>query len=258
MKEKRKTLVKFSEVHKRFGSLQVIKDLNFKVPEGEVVSFIGLSGCGKSTTLRIIAGLEEVDKGTVEKKFNNLGFIFQEPRLLPWKTVLDNICFVLKDRISDKVERQEIALHYLNLMELTQFKDYYPAQLSGGMKSRVSVARALAIDPDIILMDEPFSDIDFPLRLVLIDSLKDILEKESKTVIYVTHDIRDALLLSDRIYVLTARPMQLKEELFISEEVRDINNPKFSELERYVINLLKEELEIKRLDEMRAESKVIK
>jgi NitT/TauT family transport system ATP-binding protein len=123
------------------------------------------------------------------------------------------------------------------------------------MKSRVSVARALAIDPDIILMDEPFSDIDFPLRLVLIDSLKEILEKESKTVIYVTHDIRDALLLSDRIYVQTARPMQLKEELFISEEVRDINNPKFSELERYVINLLKEELEIKRFDEMRAEAK---
>lgn len=143
-------------------------------------------------------------------------------------------------------------------MKLIQFKDYYPAQLSGGMKSRVSVARALAIDPDIILMDEPFSDIDFPLRLVLIDSLKRILEKESKTVIYVTHDIRDALLLSDRIYVLTARPMQLKEELFISEEVRDINNPKFSELERYGINLLKEELGIKRFDEMRAESKVIK
>lgn len=101
MKEERKIVVKFSGVHKRFGSLQVIKDLNFNVSKGEVVSFIGLSGCGKSTTLRIIAGLEEVDKGTVERKFNNLGFIFQEPRLLPWKTVLDNICFVLKDRISD-------------------------------------------------------------------------------------------------------------------------------------------------------------
>jgi NitT/TauT family transport system ATP-binding protein len=258
MKEERKTVVKFSGVHKKFGSLEVIKNLNFKVSEGEVVSLIGLSGCGKSTTLRIIAGLEEVDKGAVEKRFNNLGFIFQEPRLLPWRTVLDNICFVLKDRIPNKIKRQEIALHYLNLMKLIQFKDYYPAQLSGGMKSRVSVARALAIDPDIILMDEPFSDIDFPLRLVLIDSLKEILEKEPKTVIYVTHDIRDALLLSDRIYVLTARPMYLKEELFISEESRDINNPKFSELERYVIKLLKEELGIKRLDEISPESKVIK
>lgn len=236
-----RTIVKLSGVEKAFDSLEVIKNLNFQVLEGEVVSLIGLSGCGKSTTLRIVANLENTDKGSIKRGFKRLAFIFQEPRLLPWRTALENILFVLKDRISNKIERQQIALHYLELMKLDQFKNYYPDQLSGGMKQRISVARALAINPDIILMDEPFSDLDLPLRLLLIDNLQEILKKESKTAIYVTHDIRESLLLSDRIYILTTKPMQVKEKLYISTEMKKMGNPKFSELEDHIINLLKED-----------------
>lgn len=236
------TIVKLSGVSKSFSSLEVIRRLDLAVREREVVSLIGPSGCGKSTTLRIIAGLEQSDGGSIERGFKWPAFIFQEPRLLSWRTALQNVLFVLNDRVPDQAERQQIASHYLELMGLGEFKNYYPAQLSGGMKRRVSIARALAIEPDLILMDEPLSDLDLPLRLVLIDNLREILKEEPRTVIYVTHDIRDALLLSDRIYVLTAKPMRVREELSIDSAMeRRMSNPELLKLEGRVIEFLKEE-----------------
>lgn len=237
-----KTVVRLAGVSKAFGALEVIRGLDLVVREREVVSLIGPSGCGKSTTLRIIAGLERSDKGNVKQDFERPAFIFQDPRLLPWRTALENVCFVLKDRLSDPKERRRIAEHHLGLMGLTDFESYYPSQLSGGMKRRVAIARALAIEPDLILMDEPLSDLDLPLRLLLIDNLVEILRREPRTVIYVTHDIREALLLSHRIYVLTARPMQVKEELAIEEGLkRRMRNPQLLELEARVLEFLKEE-----------------
>ena len=242
MATRMKTIVKLIGVNKSFGSLEVIQGLNLTIKEGEVVSLIGLSGCGKSTALRFIAGLEQVNGGIIEKGFSRPAFIFQEPRLLPWRTALDNILFVLKDRIPDPAEAERVAMHYLGLMKLERFRDYYPAQLSGGMKQRTSMARALAIKPDLILMDEPFADLDLPLRLMFVNDLQKILKKGSETVIFVTHDIRDALLLSDRIYVLTAEPMQVKEELSIDKGTRlKMNDPQFIDLEEHLIDLLKEE-----------------
>jgi ABC-type nitrate/sulfonate/bicarbonate transport system ATPase subunit len=237
-----KKIIELTAVRKSFDSLEVIENLNMTVTQNEVISLVGLSGCGKTTALRIVAGLEK-SEGIVERKFTSPAFIFQEPRLLPWKTALDNIIFVLFDRVSNQDKREKIAKRYLSLMAIDQFGDYYPSQLSGGMRKRISIARALAIEPDLLLMDEPFSDLDFPLRLLLIDNLKDILKVESRTVLYVTHDIREALLFSHRLYILTNKPMQVKEELFIHEKVRKqgMDNPEFIKLERYVINLLKEE-----------------
>jgi ABC-type nitrate/sulfonate/bicarbonate transport system ATPase subunit len=237
-----KKIVELSGVSKSFNSLKVIENLNMIVIQNEIISLVGPSGCGKTTALRIIAGLER-SEGIIEKNFTRAAFIFQEPRLLPWRTALDNIIFVLFDRISNQDKREKIAKQYLNLMAIDKFGDYYPSQLSGGMKKRVSIARALAIEPDLILMDEPFSDLDFPLRMLLIDHLKQILKRESKTVLYVTHDIRDALLVSHRLYILTSKPMQVKEELSIHEKIREqgIDNPEFLKLERYVIKFLKEE-----------------
>ncbi|MBN2395232.1 MAG: ABC transporter ATP-binding protein [Candidatus Atribacteria bacterium] len=237
-----KKMIELSNVSKSFHSLKVIKKLNINVKEGEVVSLVGPSGCGKTTTLRMIAGLER-SEGQIKRDFNHPAFIFQEPRLLPWKTVLDNILFVLFDRISSQDKMVKIATYYLKLMAIDQFGGYYPAQLSGGMRKRVAIARALAIEPDLILMDEPFSDIDFPLRLLIIDHLDEILKKEGKTVLYVTHDIREALLVSHRLYILTNKPMQVKEELFIQRNLRKrgIENSDFHELEKHVIEILKEE-----------------
>jgi ABC-type nitrate/sulfonate/bicarbonate transport system ATPase subunit len=237
-----KKIVELSGVNKSFNSLKVIENLNIFISQNEVVSLVGPSGCGKTTILRIISGLEKSD-GTVKRKFTKPAFIFQEHRLLPWKTARDNVNFVLFDRVAKQDERNKIAKKYLHLMAIDKFADYYPSQLSEGMKKRIAIARALAIDPDLILMDEPFSDLDFPLRLLLIDLFKEILRKESKTVIYVTHDIREALLFSHRLYVLTRKPMKVKEELHIKEKVRQygIDNPEFVKLERHVIEFLKEE-----------------
>lgn len=242
MEKRLKKIIELTAVRKSFDSLKVIENLNMTVTQNEVISLVGPSGCGKTTALKIIAGLER-SEGVIERNFTRPAFIFQEPRLLPWGTALANIIFVLFDRISSQKKREKIAKRYLSLMAIDQFGDYYPSQLSGGMKKRISIARALAIEPDLILMDEPFSDLDFPLRLLLIDHLKEILKAESRTVLYVTHDIREALLFSHRLYILTNKPMQVKEELFIHEKVRKqgMDNPEFIKLERHVIKLLKEE-----------------
>jgi ABC-type nitrate/sulfonate/bicarbonate transport system ATPase subunit len=237
-----KKIIELVAVRKSFNALKVIENLNITVNQNEVISLVGPSGCGKTTALKIIAGLER-SEGIVEKNFTRPAFIFQEPRLLPWKTALDNIIFVLFDRVPKQDRREKIARRYLSLMGIDKFGGYYPSQLSGGMKKRVSIARALAIEPDLILMDEPFSDLDFPLRLLLIDHIKEILKVESRTVLYITHDIREALLFSHRLYILTNKPMQVKEELFIHDKVRKqgIDNPEFIKLERHVIKFLKEE-----------------
>jgi NitT/TauT family transport system ATP-binding protein len=235
-------LVELSQVSKSFGPLQVIHRLDLTIDRQDVISLIGPSGCGKSTTLRVIAGLEQVDMGMVKRRFSQPAFVFQEPRLLPWQTALENIQFVLYDRVPDREERQRIVNHYLELMGLEKFARFYPAQLSGGMKKRVSIARALAIEPDLILMDEPLSDLDLPLRLLLIENLRRILIEDSRTVVYVTHDIRDALLLSHNIYVLTAKPMTIKNTIHIHTGMdRKMSNPELLKLEGQVIESLEEE-----------------
>ncbi|MGM0641674.1 MAG: ATP-binding cassette domain-containing protein, partial [Thermotogota bacterium] len=158
-------MLSLENIHKKFDDNIILKNLSIDVQRGKIVGIIGPSGCGKSTILKIISGLEKLNKGEIKKQFNNLGYIFQEPNLLKWFTVYENIEIILKDKIKDKNKRKKIIKDSLKKVELMNYKEYYPDELSGGMKQRVSIARAVANDPDLFLMDEPFSNLDFRLKV---------------------------------------------------------------------------------------------
>lgn len=206
-------VVQFERVTKNFGRLAVISELSGKLFPGEIVSLVGPSGCGKSTLLRLVAGMDAPSGGEIRRHIEpeQIGFVFQNVRLLPWKTALQNVTFVLRDRYLATWQQDACARKALARVGLTEFHDYFPPQLSGGMQKRVAIARALSIDPQLLLFDEPFSDLDLPLRMLLIQDIHRLLKTNHKTAIYVTHDVREALMLSDRLYVLSARPAHILE-----------------------------------------------
>ena len=195
-----------------FGEITAIRDFSLEVAEGEFVCIVGPSGCGKSTFLRILAGLDHATAGDVRilpgadprKPLNNV--VFQEYAIFPWKTVLDNVAFGLEMRGIAKQERYHVARDWIDRVGLRKFADYYPHQISGGMKQRVSIARALANDPEVLLMDEPLGALDAQTRTVLQEELLRIWEANRKTVVYITHSIDEAALLGDRVVLMTAHP----------------------------------------------------
>jgi NitT/TauT family transport system ATP-binding protein len=198
------------------GTLQVLSDVNLALQERTFTCLVGPSGCGKSTLLRIVDGLIEPDSGEVviggqrvTSPSLDRGFVFQNFNLLPWRTVVANVEFGLENLGVKKKERRLRAMEILNLVQLDGFEDYYPGQLSGGMQQRVGLARALAIEPEILLMDEPFGSVDDQTRMLLQDELLRIWQRSQKTVIFVTHDIEEALFLGDRIVVMCARPSRI-------------------------------------------------
>jgi len=193
--------------------LVVLDNISFAVEDKEFVCILGSSGCGKTTLLRLIAGLDEAKSGAIildgteiHGTSPKVGMVFQEYSLFPWRTVIDNIAFGLEMRGVQKEERYRVADHYLQLVNLTQFRNSYPTELSGGMRQRVAVARALALDPVLLLMDEPFGALDAQTRNMLQKELLEIWEKTKKTIIFITHSVDEAVFLSDRIIVLTPRP----------------------------------------------------
>jgi len=167
-----KPLVALHEVYKSFHHLPVLEGIACDVKEGEVVSLVGPSGCGKSTLLRLMSGVETPDRGQVERRFRRVGFVFQEPRLLPWRTALENVALVLLETVPDREHREARVRDLLARVGLDGFEAYHPAQLSGGMRQRVSIARALAVEPDFLLLDEPFAGLDFALRMRMIEFLR--------------------------------------------------------------------------------------
>jgi NitT/TauT family transport system ATP-binding protein len=202
------------------GDLKVLNDVTFSLEAGTFACLVGPSGCGKSTLLRIVDGLIAPDTGEVviageRVKAPSLdrGFVFQHFNLLPWRTVQGNVEFGLENLGVGKEERRRRAEAVISLVDLEGFERYYPAQLSGGMQQRVGLARALAIEPSILLMDEPFGSVDDQTRMLLQDELLKIWEQSQKTVIFVTHDIEEALYLGDRIVVMRARPSQVSRIL---------------------------------------------
>jgi NitT/TauT family transport system ATP-binding protein len=198
------------------GEVEALKNIDLSVDEGEFLCIIGPSGCGKSTLLRILAGLYQQSAGDVLVHRNGASnrptnaVVFQEYAIFPWRTVSDNVAFGLEMRGIASRKRAERTVEYLNKVGLTQFANHYPYQLSGGMKQRVALARALATDPEILLMDEPFGALDAQTRAVLQEELLRIWEDEKKTVVYVTHSIEEAIMLGDRVVLMTARPGQIK------------------------------------------------
>jgi ABC-type nitrate/sulfonate/bicarbonate transport system ATPase subunit len=208
-------MITFSQVSKSFDSLQVLRDVSFRVGQGEIVAVVGPSGVGKTTILRLIAGLVTPDAGTVEVADPRLGYVFQEPRLLPWRTALDNVAGPLRAKGATKDEARAAAAGWLARVELAGFEHYHPAELSGGMAQRVSIARAFAVEPRLLLMDEPFSNMDVELKAQLLVLSQKLMRELGTTVVYVTHELLEALQLADRILELT--PARTIRELDLSD-----------------------------------------
>jgi NitT/TauT family transport system ATP-binding protein len=211
--------------HSGSDDLKVLDDISLVFEGGAFTAVIGPSGCGKSTLLRIIDGLLPPDSGavviggeTVRAPSLDRGFVFQQFNLLPWRTVIGNIEFGLENLGVKKDERRRRAEEVLRLVQLEGFERSFPGQLSGGMQQRVGLARALALDPSILLMDEPFGSVDDQTRMLLQDELLEIWERDQKTVVFVTHDIEEALYLADRIVVMRARPSRVTRTLDVPFE----------------------------------------
>ena len=207
-------IVEVRNIAKTYDSgVEALRDVTLALPRGELSTFLGPSGCGKTTLLKIIAGLISPSEGEVWVKGNKVSgpgperaFVFQDFALLPWASVLRNVAFGLELRGVPRDEREEIARKYITEVGLSSFESRYPHQLSGGMKQRVGLARALAINADIVLMDEPFSSVDEQTRRKFQEELLDLLKINQKTVIFVTHSIEEAAYLSDQIILLSQRP----------------------------------------------------
>jgi len=208
-------MITFEHVSKAFDSLKVLDDLSLHIAADQIVGVVGPSGVGKTTILKLITGIVLPDAGTVRVAEGSVGYVFQEPRLLPWRTALDNVAAPLRAQGLDKKEARSAAARWLERVELDGFEHYHPAELSGGMAQRVSIARALAAEPRILLMDEPFSNMDVTLKGSLIAILQGIIKERQTTAVYVTHELTEALQLADRIVELT--PDHRLRELDLSD-----------------------------------------
>jgi NitT/TauT family transport system ATP-binding protein len=236
--------------------LTAFEDISFQVRSGEFVCILGPSGCGKTTLLRTIAGLESQTEGELVVRTSRangnpgIGMVFQEQALFPWMTVYDNLAFILENNPNfAKAEIPAIVNEFLAKVGLEKFARYYPHQLSGGMKQRVSIARGFATRPEILLMDEPFVFLDFQTRLHLHALLLSLWQSHQKTVLFVTHDIEEAVLLAGRVIVMSARPGKIKKTIDINlDRPRDIfavrQTKPFLDYIHVITGLLKEEMQL--------------
>lgn len=205
------TLISIKNINKRYNNKVIFQDFQIDFYKNKVNCIIGKSGCGKSTLLNIISGIiENDDEEFISIESYGLSYIFQEDRLIDWLTVEENISLVV-NKIYDKKEREELCNKYLDLVGIKEYKKYYPQMLSGGLRQRVNIARSLIYPSKIIIMDEPFKSIDVINKEIIMNNLKEILKQENRTVLFVTHDIEEALILSDKIYVLGNSPVQIKK-----------------------------------------------
>ena len=230
--------------------INAIENIDLTVNDGEFVCLVGPSGCGKSTLLNILAGLDNPTKGQVVlngRQIIGTGpdriMVFQENALFPWMKVIDNVEFGLKIAKVEKIKRREIAMQYLDMMQLTKYAEAYVYQLSGGMKQRVSIARALVLDPEVLLMDEPFAALDSQTRDLLLVELQLIWAKTNKTIIFVTHNITESVCLGDRVVVFTNRPGKVKKNIKIDyRRPRLTEDDNLKDFQRQVLYELKSEM----------------
>ncbi|HRT90720.1 MAG TPA: ABC transporter ATP-binding protein, partial [Bacteroidales bacterium] len=224
-------------LNKRYGSLEIFRDFSISFIEGTITCILGPSGCGKTTLLNIIGKIIPYESGTMAGFDGKvISYIFQDPRLLPWKNVRENIEFVL-DRSMVPEQRKKITDRFIRLVELEDFARYYPSGLSGGMRQRVSIARAFAYPSDIILMDEPLKGLDLKLKLNLIQTFSHLWQEERRTVIFVTHDVDEALLLGNEIVVFSRAPVKVltRREIGVPVAEREPGSDHFNNLKSDLI-----------------------
>ncbi|MDF9409800.1 ABC transporter ATP-binding protein [Pelotomaculum isophthalicicum JI] len=199
-------MINFEHVYKTLRQTRVLCNFSFSAEIGKILCLIGPSGCGKTTILQLLAGLEQPDAGQITGTEDlRVSYVFQEPRLLPWKTVAENMAFVLRG-VVPSAGQKELINRYLSMTGLYDYRHSYPDSLSGGMKQRLALCRAFAFPHDLLLLDEPFNSLDVPLRLGLVRQIIRMWQAEPRTIVFVTHDIMDALLLGHRVVVLSRAP----------------------------------------------------
>lgn len=238
----------FSDTSRKRDVLAV-DNIDLTISDHDFVCLLGPSGCGKSTLLNMIAGFERPSSGrievggtSVERPGADRGVVFQQPTLMPWLNVADNVAFHLKLKGIARAERRKQAQHFIDLVGLTGFESHYPSELSGGMNQRVGIARALLMNPRVILMDEPFAALDAQTKLEMQEELVAIWQRIRCTVVFVTHSIDEALVLGNRIAVMTRRPGRIREYFeFDMPRPRDITSPPFNDAKRRVLGLIREE-----------------
>lgn len=240
------TFLKVSDIHHTYFSkdaaTEALQNINFTIEEGEFVSLLGASGCGKTTLLSIIAGLIQPTSGSVliqgqsvlEKDGLSIGYMLQQDYLFPWKTIEDNVLLGLNILKKEKGNHAGLSSKLLQDVGLPNVEKKYPRELSGGMRQRVALARTLAVDPKILLLDEPFSALDYKSKLKLEDLVSQMLKLYGKTAVLVTHDIGEAIAMSDRIYLLSSRPGRLHKTFIVPDELKELtpfdarNHPSYS------------------------------
>jgi NitT/TauT family transport system ATP-binding protein len=243
------SVTKFYEGQER--QLHALHQVSFGIERGEFVSIVGPSGCGKSTLLKIMAGLDHpssgevrIQGGPVRGPHSKISMVFQGFGLFPWRTVLENVAYGLEMRKIPKAEREELSEQYLEMVGLGAYEHMYPKQLSGGMKQRVGIARALAVDPEVVLMDEAFSAIDEVTAEVLREEVQEIHRETGKTFVLVTHNLSEAIELADKVVVLSSRPAKVKKILPVGlQRPRDRSHSVFVHMHKDILHMLKEELE---------------
>jgi NitT/TauT family transport system ATP-binding protein len=242
-------VVKIFADPKRGRELLTLDNIDLDIEANDFVCLLGPSGCGKSTLLNIIAGFENstsgqalVDGKVVDRPGSDRGVVFQQPTLMPWLTAIDNVAFSLKLKGVAKQERHRRAMEFIDLVGLRGFEHHHPAELSGGMNQRVGIARALLMNPRVILMDEPFAALDAQTKLEMQEELVAIWLKHRCTIVFVTHSVDEALVLGNKIVVMTRRPGRIRESVaFDLPRPRDITSPEFNDAKRRVLALIREE-----------------
>jgi len=239
--------IEVKNLTKQFGDLLVLDNINFNVRKGEFLAIVGPTGCGKTTFLNCLSKLMPTSKGNIyidgevaDPRKHNISFVFQEPTCLPWRTVRENVAYGMEVKRFPKEKIEERVDYMLDLVGLKATADLYPNQVSASMVQRITVARAFAVDPDLLLMDEPYGQLDVKLRFYLEDELVKLWQTLGATVIFVTHNIEEAVYVAERILVLSNKPTNIKEEVLVDlPRPRKLIDPKFVEIRKHVTELIR-------------------
>jgi len=245
--ESSKTKIEVRNLTKRYGELLVLDDISFNVAEGEFVAIVGPTGCGKTTFLNALSRLIPISSGNIlidgeeaDPKRHNISFVFQEPTCLPWRTVRDNVAYGMEVKGLPQAEINARLEKILDMVGLAQCADLYPNQISASMLQRIAVSRAFAVNPDLLLMDEPYGQLDVKLRFYLEDELVNLWRKLQSTVLFITHNIEEAVYVAERILVLSNKPTKIKAEVKVDlPRPRNFLDPEFVRIRKHVTELIR-------------------